>query len=81
MSKEILLRAEKLLIYTQTPQSDIEAAAAVLLKRHAAFQGIEIAQPTLEDVYLRLTQSERKIPQQIHHCYDSFAADSVADTL
>lgn len=60
MSKEILLRAEKLLIYTQTPQSDIEAAAAVLLKRHAAFQGIEIAQPTLEDVYLRLTQSERK---------------------
>lgn len=60
MSKEILLRAEKLLIYTQTPQSDIEAATAVLLKRHAAFQGIEIAQPTLEDVYLRLTQSERK---------------------
>ena len=52
--------AEKLLIYTQTPQSDIEAATAVLLKRHAAFQGIEIAQPTLEDVYLRLTQSERK---------------------
>ena len=22
-----------------------------------------------------------EIPQQIHHCYDSFAADSVADTL
>ena len=22
-----------------------------------------------------------EIPQQIHHCYDSFTADSVADTL
>lgn len=55
MSKKILLRAEKLLIYMQTPQSDIEAAAAALLKGHAAFQGVEIAQPTLEDVYLRLT--------------------------
>ena len=60
MSKEILLRADKLLIYTQAPQSDLEAAATRLWKRPAAFQGIEIVQPTLEDVYLRLTQNERR---------------------
>jgi len=57
-SKEMFIRNSAIVINSHKPQIDMESITAILLKRHIPFQGIEIAQPTLEDVFLRLTQGE-----------------------
>ena len=44
-----------LVIHTHDSKNDMEKAICFLLQKDIPFIGIEIAQPTLEDVFLRLT--------------------------
>lgn len=37
----------------------MERVISLLVERQIPFQGVEIAQPALEDVFLRLTQKEQ----------------------
>lgn len=57
---ELCRQHTALLIDSQEPQAELENIAEALLKIHAPFQGIEITQPTLEDVFLRLTQTGKE---------------------
>lgn len=42
-------------INSENGHSDMEKAIDFLLERHIPFDGIQIVQPTLEDIFLRLT--------------------------
>ncbi len=57
--KEVLIRNLAIVIHSHDTQSDMERVISLLVDRHIPFQGIGIAQPTLEDVFLRLTQREQ----------------------
>lgn len=58
--KELFIRNSDIVVNTQEPQTDMEKMAEVLLGRHIPFQRIGITQPTLEDVFLRLTQDGKE---------------------
>lgn len=53
--QEIYVRNAVLVIYTHDSKRDMEKAICFLLQKEIPFTGIEITQPTLEDVFLRLT--------------------------
>ena len=53
----MIVQNSAIIIHSPNAQSDMECVISFLAERHIPFQGIEIAQPTLEDVFLRLTQS------------------------
>ncbi len=53
--QEIYVRNTFLVIHTYDSKKDMEKAVYFLLQREIPFTGIEITQPTLEDVFLRLT--------------------------
>ena len=53
--QEIYVRNTVLVIHTHDSKNDMEKAICFLLQKDIPFIGIEIAQPTLEDVFLRLT--------------------------
>lgn len=53
--KEIFVKNASIIIHTNHGYSDIKTAAQILLEKEIPFNGIEIGQPTLEDVFLRLT--------------------------
>lgn len=55
--EEMVIRNSAILIHSHEATSDLERIISFLLKRRIPFQGIERAQPTLEDVFLRLTQA------------------------
>lgn len=55
--EEMVIRNSAILIHSHEATSDLERIISFLLKRRIPFQGIESAQPTLEDVFLRLTQT------------------------
>lgn len=57
--EEMFIRNSAIIIHTHNAQSDMEHVISFLVERHIPFQGIENAQPTLEDVFLRLTQREQ----------------------
>lgn len=52
---DLFTKSTAVIINTQDSRSDIEKAAHFLLKQNIPFAGIDILQPTLEDVFLRLT--------------------------
>lgn len=54
-AKDIFAKNTAVIINTHDSHSDIEKAVRFLLKQNISFSGIEILQPTLEDVFLRLT--------------------------
>lgn len=54
------MRNTSLLIQTQESQVDLASITTFLLMQHSPFCGIEIMQPSLEDVFLRLTQSKKE---------------------
>lgn len=56
---EILTRNSAIVIHSHNTRSDMERVISLLVERHIPFQGVEIAQPALEDVFLRLTQKEQ----------------------
>ena len=53
--QEIYVRNAVLVIHTHDSKNDMEKAVCFLLQKSIPFTGIEITQPTLEDVFLRLT--------------------------
>lgn len=58
--KELFIRNSSIIITTLESRNDIEHAASFLLEQHIPFHGIVIAQPALEDVFLRLTQEKQE---------------------
>lgn len=48
-------RNDALVIHTTDSHFDLERVMTILLERHIPFQGVEIVKPSLEDVFLRLT--------------------------
>ena len=55
--EEMLIRKSAVIIHSHDAQSDMERVVSFLSERHIRFQGIESAQPTLEDVFLRMTSA------------------------
>lgn len=53
--KSVFARNTAIIINTQNSHSDMEKAINFLLEKHIRFNGVQILQPTLEDVFLRLT--------------------------
>ena len=51
----VLVRNKTMVIHIQNSHSDMEKAMNFLLEKNIACQSIQIVQPTLEDVFLRLT--------------------------
>lgn len=54
-ANDLHTKSTAVIINTQDSRSDIEKAAHFLLEQNIPFAGIDILQPTLEDVFLRLT--------------------------
>lgn len=57
--EKMIVHNSTIIIHSPNAQSDMERVISFLAEHHIPFQGIEIAQPTLEDVFLRLTQSRQ----------------------
>ena len=55
---EMIVHNSAIIIRSPNVQSDMECVISFLAEHHIPFQGIEIAQPTLEDIFLRLTNNE-----------------------
>lgn len=58
--KESDLRHDKIITGLKNGRSDLKKAARWLLEHNASFLGIEMIQPTLEDVFIRLTGADEK---------------------
>ncbi len=56
--EELLIRNSAIVIHSHNTQAYMERIMSFLVEHHTPFQGIESAQPTLEDVFLRLTQKD-----------------------
>lgn len=59
--QEIYVRNAVLVIHTHDSKNDMEKAVCFLLQKSIPFTGIEITQPTLEDVFLRLTSKSEGV--------------------
>lgn len=59
--QEIYIRNAVLVIHTHDSKNDMEKAVCFLLQKSIPFTGIEITQPTLEDVFLRLTSKSEGV--------------------
>lgn len=53
--QELYVKNTTLIVHTHNGKNDMEKAIYFLLQKNIPFIGIEVAQPTLEDVFLRLT--------------------------
>ena len=53
--QELYVKNTTLIVHTNNGKNDMEKAIYFLLQKNIPFIGIEVAQPTLEDVFLRLT--------------------------
>lgn len=53
---KLSLREEKILVHSKQSAEDLQTISQWLFERQIKFQGIEIIQPTLEDVFIRLTE-------------------------
>ncbi len=53
---KLSLRDEKILIYSKQSREDFKTINQWLFENQTKFEGIEIVQPTLDDVFLRLTE-------------------------
>lgn len=57
--EEMAIRNSAIMIHSHESASDLERIISFLFERRIPFQGIERAQPALEDVFLRLTQTDK----------------------
>lgn len=53
--RSVFARNTTIMINTQDSHTDMEKAISFLLEQHIPCNGVQIVQPTLEDVFLRLT--------------------------
>lgn len=58
--KDMFAKGAAVIINTHDSRSDIEKAAHLLLEQNISFTGIVLLQPTLEDVFLRLTAKDEQ---------------------
>ena len=59
-SKEMFIKNTAIIINTNDSYSDMKTVAQFLLEKQIPFNGIEIEQPALEDVFLRLTAKNKQ---------------------
>ena len=59
--QEIYVRNAVLVIHTHDSKNDMEKAVCFLLQKSIPFTGLEFTQPTLEDVFLRLTSKSEGV--------------------
>lgn len=52
------VRGEEVLFPSENSQADLSAAAGFLLEKQIPFRGLEITQPTIEDIFIYLTSRE-----------------------
>ncbi|MBU3876415.1 ABC transporter ATP-binding protein [Faecalicatena sp. AGMB00832] len=57
-ASQMTVRNTDIMMNTEDVRSDLERTAGFLLEAHIPFYGIQIVQPTLEDVFLRLTKKK-----------------------
>lgn len=57
-SKRIVLKNTVIMISTKNSTKTFDEILLYLINNHISFNGIEIVQPALEDVFLRLTEKE-----------------------
>lgn len=62
--EEMLIRNSAVIIHSHDAQPDMERVILFLTEHHIRFQGIESTQPTLEDVFLRLTSAGHSTGEQ-----------------
>ena len=53
--RKVSAKGAQIAVHTQEDQGDMARAVRFLLREEIPFSGIEVAQPTLEDVFLRFT--------------------------
>lgn len=58
--EKIFMQDTMLVFQTQDSRHRLEQTTQFLLEQHIPFTGIQIAQPTLEDVFLRLTTEQKQ---------------------
>lgn len=63
-AENVFTRTDTVVVNTHESSADMEKAAQLLLEHSVPFRGIEIAQPTLEDAFLRLTGKDGKEERQ-----------------
>lgn len=56
--KEVRLQNDTIIISTKDSRAELEKVNRFLIERNIPYNGIQIAQPTLEDVFLRLTTKD-----------------------
>ena len=56
--KEVRLQNDTIIINTKDSHADLEKVNRFLIENHIHYNGIQIVQPTLEDVFLRLTAKD-----------------------
>ena len=62
--EKMLIRNSAVIIHSHDTQLDMERVILFLTEHHIRFQGIESTQPTLEDVFLRLTSAGHSTGEQ-----------------
>lgn len=60
VAEKAYLRKDEIIINSESSHGDLETVNRWLLDNSIAFMGIEIIQPTLEDVFIRLTSKNEK---------------------
>jgi len=56
--KEVRLQNDTIIINTKDSHADLKKVNCFLIENHISYNGIQIVQPTLEDVFLRLTAKD-----------------------
>lgn len=56
----VIVNENTIVIYSNEPYATMEKLGTYLFEQHISILGIEIVQPTLEDVFLRLTSNQKQ---------------------
>lgn len=68
VGRSVFARNKSIIVNIQNSHSDMEKAMNFLLKNHIPCQSIQIIQPTLEDVFLRLTTKKEQEVKKENEC-------------
>lgn len=68
VGRSVFARNKSIIVNIQNSHSDMEKAMSFLLENHIPCQSIQIIQPTLEDVFLRLTTKKEQEVKKENEC-------------
>ena len=68
VGRSVFARNKSIIVNIQNSHSDMEKAMNFLLENHISCQSIQIIQPTLEDVFLRLTTKKEQEVKKENEC-------------